>query len=69
MEIGIVLIFVLTIIKCKDTIKYVLFFSFSLWSRGWENDPTSVLPLGMPLSPITRATAVISSELGFAVSI
>ena len=71
MEIGIVLIFALTIIKCKDTIKYVMFyfFSFSLWSRGWENDPTSVLPLGMPLSPITRATVVISSELGFAVSI
>ena len=77
MEIWIVLIFVSTIIKCKDTIKYVLFyfiffflfFSFSLWSRGWENDPTSVLPLGMPLSPITRATVVIFSELGFAVSI
>ena len=42
---------------------------FSLWSRGWENDPTSVLPIGMPLSPITRATVVIFSELGFAVSV
>ena len=40
----------------------------SLWSRGWRSDPTSVLPIGMPLSPITRATVVIFSELGFAVS-
>ena len=38
----------------------------SLWSRGWRSDPTSVLPIGMPLSPITRATVVIFSELGFA---
>ena len=39
---------------------------FSL--KGWENDPTSVLPIGMPLSPITRPV-VIFSELGFMVSI
>ena len=42
-------------------------FSFgSLWSRGWENDPTSVLLIRMPLRPITRATVVFFSELGFA---
>ena len=47
------------------------FFPFlgSLWSRGWENDLTSALPIGMPLSPITRATVVIFSELGFAASV
>ena len=43
----------------------------SLWSPGWENDPASVLPIGMPLNPIiiTRATVVILSELEFAVSV
>ena len=47
----------------------VAFFDFgSLWSRGWVNDPTSVLPIGMPLSPITEAMVVIFSELGFAAS-
>ena len=40
----------------------------SLSCRGWRNDPTSVLLIGMPLSPITRPTVVIFSELGFAVS-
>ena len=30
---------------------------------------TSVLPIGIPLSPITRAMVVIFSELGFAVSL
>ena len=45
------------------------FFLVSLWSRGWRSDPTSVLPIGMPLSPITRATVVIFSELRFAVSL
>ena len=41
-----------------------LFFRFllvSLWFRGWRIDPTSVLPTGMPLSPITRDTVVIFS--------
>ena len=46
-----------------------ILFPGSLWSRGWENDPTSVLPIGMPLSPITRATVVIFSELGLVVSV
>ena len=40
----------------------------SLWSRGWRSGPTSVLPLGMPLSPINRAAVVFFLELGFAVS-
>ena len=40
----------------------------SLSCRGWRSDPTSVLLIGMPLSPITRPTVVIFSELGFAVS-
>ena len=40
----------------------------SLWSQSLRSDPTSVLPIGMPLSLITRATVVIFSELVFAVS-
>ena len=39
-----------------------LFFRFllvSLWSRGWRIDPTSVLPTGMRLSPITRGDTVV----------
>ena len=55
--------------KHIGTILKYLFFLVSLWSRGWRSDPTSVLPIGMPLSPITRATVVFSSELEFAVSI
>ena len=31
--------------------------------------PQAFLPIGMPLSPITRATVVFSSELEFAVSL
>ena len=54
--------------KHIGTILKYLFFLVSLWSRGWRSDPTSVLPIGMPLSPITRATVVIFSELVFAVS-
>ena len=44
------------------------FLLVSLWSRGWRSDPTSVLPISMSLGPITRATVVIFSKLGFGVS-
>ena len=75
MELWIVFVFLqLTIIKRKGTVlsmcRLLLFLLGSLQSRGWENDdPTSVLLMGMPLSPITRAKVVIFSELGFAVSV
>ena len=44
------------------------FLLVALWSQGWRGDPTSVLHISIPLSPITRATVLIFSELGFAVS-
>ena len=55
-----------------DKIRYIgtilSFLLASIWSRGWRSNPTSVLPIGMSLGPITRATVVIFSKLGFVVS-
>ena len=38
----------------SPSISFFILFG-SVWSRSWENDPTSVLPIGMRLSQITRA--------------